>query len=167
MKPHQQTEWYAILSDDEKLKVDEYTDKWPSSKRADKNKPYNSFIWAFTPDGYMYWFNEVHRISLIINAKKHFEKLNTKDSSLETLFEVNNTNYIKFLESRIDQLQDQLNSLKVSINSNNLYEKINDRNPDVTGCYITNLGSKFYSKLTERWDTMREGNVDWWFKKLN
>lgn len=101
------------------------------------------------------------------NLRLEFEKLNTKDSSLETLFEVNNTNYIKFLESRIDQLQDQLNSLKVSINSNNLYEKINDRNPDVTGCYITNLGSKFYSKLTERWDTMREGNVDWWFKKLN
>lgn len=101
------------------------------------------------------------------NLRLEFEKLNTKDSSLETLFEVNNTNYIKFLESRIDQLQDQLNSLKVSINSNNLYEKINDRNPDVTGCYITNLGSKFYSKLVDRWDTMREGNVDWWFKKLN
>ncbi len=101
------------------------------------------------------------------NLRLEFEKLNTKDSSLETLFEVNNTNYIKFLESRIDQLQDQLNSLKVSYNSNNLYEKIISQNPDVTGCYITNLGSKFYSKLVDRWDTMREGNVDWWFKKLN
>lgn len=79
-KPHQQTEWYAILSDDEKLKVDEYTEKWPSSKRADKNKPYNSFIWAFTPDGYMYWFNEMCRISIVINAKKQLEKLEGKPS---------------------------------------------------------------------------------------
>ena len=74
-KPHQQTEWYAILSDDEKLKVDEYTEKWPSREYSHLETPYNSFMWAFTPDGYMYWFNEVHRISLIINAKKQLEKL--------------------------------------------------------------------------------------------
>jgi len=46
MKPHQQTEWYAILSDDEKLKVDEYTEKWPISRTlTDINMPFNSFLW--------------------------------------------------------------------------------------------------------------------------
>ena len=81
MKPHQQTEWYAIISDDEKLKVDEYTEKWPISRTlTDINMPFNSFLWSDTPEKYMYWFNEVHRISLIINAKKQLEKLEGKPS---------------------------------------------------------------------------------------
>ena len=81
MKPHQQTEWYAILRDDEKLKVDEYTEKWPISRTLTEiNTPFNSFLWSDTPEKYMYWFNEVHRISLIINAKKQLEKLEGKPS---------------------------------------------------------------------------------------
>jgi len=81
MKPHQQTEWYAILSDDEKVKVDEYTEKWPIiGALTDKNTPFNSFIWKDTAEKWSYWFNEMCRISLVINAKKHLEKLEGKPS---------------------------------------------------------------------------------------
>ena len=81
MKPHQQTEWYAILSDEEKLKVDEYTEKWPNNgSLSDKNNPFDSFIWKDTHEKWEYWFNEMCRISLIINAKKHLEKLEGKPS---------------------------------------------------------------------------------------
>ena len=55
-KPHQQTEWYAILSDEEKLKVDEYTDKWPWSRMIEV--PYHSFEWKETPEGAQFWLNK-------------------------------------------------------------------------------------------------------------
>ncbi len=80
MKPHQQTEWYAILSDEEKLKVDEYTEKWPNTIKKELDYPFASFFWDKTPENWIYWLDESNRISLIINAKKQLEKLEGKPS---------------------------------------------------------------------------------------
>ena len=67
-KPHQQTEWYAILSDEEKLKVDEYTEKWPNNS-INVKIPFNTFIWGKSPENSYYWNRRSIDMALELKGK--------------------------------------------------------------------------------------------------
>ncbi len=53
MKPHQQTEWYKILSHEEQVLTDKYTEECPWEKNI--HIPFHSFTWFNTTEGADYW----------------------------------------------------------------------------------------------------------------